>query len=125
MASARVILKQVASFRRMKASRSSKTAPGKTAVFSERTTRTKAIVGRTGKGNTAKSKANKTDDVQYVFPLGNGWVVKGANAATFIAIADSKTEAISIPRTLARTKQTNLIVHGKNGAVEIKESYTV
>ena len=63
--------------------------------------------------------------IQYVLPLGNGWVVKSNRRVSFTAITDSKREAISIARNIARTKKTELIVHGKNGNVEIQESYAV
>ena len=63
--------------------------------------------------------------IQYVLPLGNGWVVKSNHAITFTAITYSKREAISIARNIARTKKTGLIGHGKRGNVEIQESYAV
>ena len=84
------------------------------------------------KANTLSKKqpgfsANQTKIpvTQYVLPLGNGWIVKNSRAAKFIFISDSKKEAITLARGLAQTKHTELVVHGKNGNIEIKESYIV
>jgi Uncharacterized protein conserved in bacteria (DUF2188) len=70
-----------------------------------------------------KNVALKNHVTQYVLPLGNGWVVKNSNVARFTFITDSKREAITIARSLARSKHMELIVHGKNGNIEVKESY--
>jgi hypothetical protein len=61
--------------------------------------------------------------IQYVLPLGNGWVVKTNTSSVFFAITDSKREAINIARNLAKTKHSDLVVHEKNGTISIKESY--
>ncbi len=114
----------------MNQSRSNKkTAARKSTSATQRTVRqapSKMIVSRSERvGLSSLKRSSTTDDIQYVLPLGNGWVVKASKANTFTAITDSKTEAISIARTLARTKHTKLVVHGKNGAIEIRESYIV
>ncbi len=85
----------------------------------------RVIAGGNGRVRAVAKKASEIDDIQYVLPLGNGWVIKASKSATFTAITDSKTEAISIARTIARSKHTQLVVHGRNGAVEMKENYVV
>lgn len=64
-----------------------------------------------------------TGTIQYVLPLGNGWAVKTNIASKFTVITDSKREAISIARAIARNKKTDLVVHGRDGNIEIQESY--
>ena len=76
-----------------------------------------------GKKKTESVSRKVTGNIEYVLPLGNGWVVKSSAAKTFAAITDSKSEAIDIGRTLAQTKNSQLIVHRKNGTVEVRESY--
>jgi hypothetical protein len=110
-------MKQNRSYKKTAARKS--TGTGRTV----RQARSTAIAGRTG--NVTLKRANATDDIQFVLPLGNGWVVKASKAHTFTAITDSKTEAISIARSLARTKHMKMIVHGRNGAIEIRENYVV
>lgn len=70
----------------------------------------------------SSAKINKTI-VQYVLPLGNGWVVKSSDQTVFTAITESKNEAISIARTLAKSKHIPLVVHGRNGEIELKEKF--
>lgn len=65
------------------------------------------------------------NDIQYVLPLGNGWVVKASKATTFTVITDSKAEAIAIARNIARNKHSQMIVHGRSGAIEKTENYAV
>lgn len=88
--------------------------------------RSRGSVDRNSKSRAGLlSEAHAIENVQYVLPLGNGWVVKGSKATSFTAITDSKTEAISIARTLARTKHSEMIVHGRNGIIEMQENYVV
>ena len=111
----------------MKQIRSTKKSATRNAVSSERTAqpRSRVVAGRNGRVRAVAKKANETDDIQYVLPLGNGWVIKASKSSKFIAITDSMAEAISIARTIARTKGTQLVVHGKNGAVQMRENYVV
>jgi len=83
---------------------------------------------KTSRKNSPSAKVVKSSvkkrTIQYVLPLGNGWVVKTDTSAVFFAITDSKREAISIARKLAKTKHSDMIVHEKNGTISIKESYS-
>ena len=79
--------------------------------------------------HTRNKKSKKTTSVisiQYVLPLGgNGWVVKNNKAAKFTVITDSKREAISIARNIAKNKQIELVVHGRDGSIELRENYAI
>jgi hypothetical protein len=61
--------------------------------------------------------------IQYVLPLGNGWVVKSSTASKFTVITESKREASSIARNIAKTKHSQLIIYNKDGSIEREESY--
>jgi len=71
----------------------------------------------------AKKRAVRGIGVQYVLPLGNGWVVKNSLKGRFITITDKKWEAVSIARSIARTKGIELIVHNKDGRIGERISY--
>jgi ribosomal protein L32E len=78
------------------------------------------------KSKVLKKNASKVISIQYVLPLGgNGWVVKNNKAAKFTVITDSKREAISIARNIAKNKQIELVVHGRDGSIEIRENYAI
>jgi hypothetical protein len=91
------------------------------------TTRKKKSASSKKKVSTTSKKRDTLNRrlIQYVLPIGNGWVVKTNNAAKFTVVTDSKKEAIAIARNLAQTKHSDLIVHGKDGNIELKESYAI
>lgn len=73
-----------------------------------------------------KKNTEHVSSIQYVLPLGgNGWVVKNNKAAKFTVITDSKREAISIARNIAKNKQIELVVHGRDGSIELRENYAI
>ena len=84
-----------------------------------------------GKNAHIKNKKSKKGtsgviSIQYVLPLGgNGWVVKNNKAAKFTVITDSKREAITIARNIAKNKQIELVVHGRDGSIELRENYAI
>ncbi len=75
------------------------------------------------KGSRGIRNKSTSSTIQYVLPLGNGWVVKTNKAAKFFLITDSKKEAVDVARKLAMTKKSELIVHGKDGKIQVRESY--
>lgn len=88
---------------------------------------TKKITSSTVKKKSVLSKKRTTTlthrIIHYVLPLGNGWVVKNSAANNFTFITDSKKEAVSMARSIAQVKHSELVVHRKNGSIEVKESY--
>lgn len=87
----------------------------------------KAVIKHATKKKIAskKSSIKKLPAIHYVLPIGNGWVLKNSNARTFLVITDNKRQAISTARSIAKLKHTELIVHGKDGSVLVKENYNV
>lgn len=75
----------------------------------------------TKRAGTKVTSNNESE--QHVVPLGNGWVVKTGNAKTFTIITDSKREAIEIATSIAKTKRSSIVVHGKFGVIEKTESF--
>lgn len=103
-----------------------KSVTAKKVKGSGKSTKASSKKSTTAKKRVASAKSGTADSNKaYVLPLGNGWVVKNSNAKVFLAITDSKTEAISIGRQLAKTQHTELVVHGKQGNIEKRESYII
>ena len=71
--------------------------------------------------NTKNETMNKKS--QHVVPHGNQWAVKGANNEKATKVVDTQREAIKIAREIAINQQTELVVHGKNGQIRVKNSY--
>ena len=69
--------------------------------------------------NARRIAVSTTVAGEYVIPLGGtGWVVKGSTAKKYAAIANSKTEAVKIARSLAKISGRPVIVFGKNGTIQ-------
>jgi hypothetical protein len=83
----------------------------------------KKVTTRKRTASSSRKRTRTMRGIEYVLPLGNGWVVKNNVVGRFTAITDSKKEAISIARGLAQTNRTQLVVHGRDGNIEIRESY--
>lgn len=60
---------------------------------------------------------------QHVVPLGNGWAVKGEGNSKFTAITETKRDATTIARDIAKNNKSELIIHGKDGKIQAKDSY--
>jgi hypothetical protein len=60
---------------------------------------------------------------QHVVPLGNGWAVKGEGNSRFTAITERKREATIIARDIARNNRSEVVIHGKDGKIQDKDSY--
>jgi len=60
---------------------------------------------------------------QHVVPNGDRWAVKGAGNERATKIVDTQKEATKVAREIAINQQSELIIHGKNGAIREKNSY--
>lgn len=70
-----------------------------------------------------KNTKKVSNGVEHVIPLGNGWVVKNSEATKFTVITDNKQEAITIARQIAKSKGSELVIHGKDGSILCRKSY--
>lgn len=60
---------------------------------------------------------------QHVVPLGNGWAVKKEGSKRFTVITETKKDAVTVARQIAKNNKAELIVHGKDGKIQDKDSY--
>ena len=60
---------------------------------------------------------------QHVVPLGTGWAVKGERSQKFTVITSTKREAVSVARNIAKNNNSELVIHGKDGKIQDKDSY--
>lgn len=74
---------------------------------------------------TKKATLTKSGEkrIQYVMPVGNGWVVKSSYKAKFTVLSDNKREAITIARKIAKETRTELIVFARDGRITIQANY--
>ncbi|CAM3824329.1 MULTISPECIES: DUF2188 domain-containing protein [Paenibacillus] len=60
---------------------------------------------------------------QHIVPHKDGWAVKpeGSNKPT--KVTDTKQEAVKIGRHIAKNQGTELVIHGKDGKIQSKDSH--
>lgn len=61
---------------------------------------------------------------QHVTPHPDGgWQVKGAGNEKATVKTSTQKEAIEIARTIAENKNSEVVIHGRNGQIRDKDSY--
>jgi uncharacterized protein YdaT len=60
---------------------------------------------------------------QHVVPCGDDWAVRGAGSARATEIIPKKAEAVSRAREISRNQGTELIVHGRDGKIQSRDSH--
>jgi hypothetical protein len=75
-------------------------------------------------GKRTSKKNDKSDIViQYVVPIGNGWVIQNSKRKKFTFISDSKREAVYMARSIAKRKGQIVEIRTKDRKV-VRENYT-
>jgi uncharacterized protein DUF2188 len=72
--------------------------------------------------NLKKRKKMSKKNV-HVVPKADGWAVKKEGNSRSSAVTDTKSEAESIGRDLAKNERSELVIHGKDGKIQDKDSY--
>jgi hypothetical protein len=65
----------------------------------------------------------KMADNVHIVPEGEKWAVKSDNAKKAYRITDTQKEAIEIGKSVAQNRESELLIHGKNGKIRQKDSY--
>lgn len=61
---------------------------------------------------------------QHVVPGKNGgWNVKGAGAKRATVHTETKQDAINIARNISQNQHSELIIHGRNGRIQNRDSH--
>ena len=60
---------------------------------------------------------------QHVVPNNGNWAVKGEGNSKATSIHETKTEAIKAGIEIAKNQKSELIIHGRNGRIQDKDSY--
>lgn len=60
---------------------------------------------------------------QHVVPHDGGWAVRGAGAQRATEHFDRKVDAVQRGREIAQNQHTELVVHGRNGVIQSKDSH--
>lgn len=60
---------------------------------------------------------------QHVVPHRGGWAVKGVGNQRASSVHRTQRQAIDVAREIARNKQSELVIHRKDGRIRDKDSH--
>lgn len=60
---------------------------------------------------------------QHVVPHKDGWAVKGSGNQKATKVTPTKKDAVDVAKQIAQNQQSELIVHGKDGKIQSKDSF--
>jgi len=60
---------------------------------------------------------------QHVVPYNKGWAVKGEGSKRATKVTSTKREAERIARNIARNQRSELVIHGRDGKIQDKDSF--
>lgn len=60
---------------------------------------------------------------QHVVPAGDDWGVRGEGNDRLTSRHDTKSEAESAAREIARNQHSEVVIHGRDGKIQDRDSY--
>lgn len=60
---------------------------------------------------------------QHVVPHKDGWAIKGEGNQKATSVHTTQQQAIDAARSIAQNKQSELLVHGRNGQIRERDSF--
>lgn len=60
---------------------------------------------------------------QHVVPHEKGWAVRGEGSSRAEVVTETKQEAVEAARKLAQAQRSELVIHGKDGRIQTKDSH--
>lgn len=60
---------------------------------------------------------------QHVVTHPNGWAVRGEGNERVTSVHSTQAEAIDAARGIARSQQSELLIHGRDGQIRDRDSY--
>ena len=60
---------------------------------------------------------------QHVVPHEDGWAVRGEGNQKATSIHSTKREALNVGRNIAANQQAELVIHGRDGKIQDKDSF--
>jgi len=64
-----------------------------------------------------------TSKNQHIVPNNGKWSVKGEGNSKATSTHETKTEAVKAGTEIAKNQKAELVIHGRNGRIQDKDSY--
>jgi uncharacterized protein YdaT len=75
--------------------------------------------------NHSSSRPELMEKGEHVYPHENGWAVQAEEAKQPSEVFENKQEAIKRAKEIAENKQTHLVIHKSDGAIQERQSYDI
>lgn len=60
---------------------------------------------------------------QHVVPVGSDWGIRGEGNSRLTSVFENKTDALQAGREIAINQQSELVIHGRDGRIQDKDSF--
>lgn len=60
---------------------------------------------------------------QHVVPVSGNWGIRGEDNDRLTKVTQTKAQAVDIARDIAKNQKSELIIHGRDGKIQDKDSY--
>lgn len=60
---------------------------------------------------------------QHVVPVGSDWGIRGEGNSRLTSVYENKTDALQAGREIAINQQSELVIHGRDGKIQDKDSF--
>jgi hypothetical protein len=60
---------------------------------------------------------------QHVVPHNGEWGIRGEGNSRLTTITPTKEKAVDLAREIARNQQSELVIHGRDGKIQDKDSF--
>ncbi len=60
---------------------------------------------------------------QHVVPVGSDWGIRGEGNSRLTSVFENKQDALKVGRKIAINQQAELVIHGRDGRIQDKDSF--
>ena len=83
----------------------------------------RTIKGTSQAGKFARSEIRSVVKAVYVVPSDSEWKVEKTGQERVTKLFETRQQAVAYAKELSRNKRVNLVIHSKNGRIEMRDSY--
>jgi hypothetical protein len=69
-------------------------------------------------------KGNRKTHIQHVVPHDDGWAIRGEGNERYTEIFDTQERAIREAKRIAKNYRSGVVIHGQNGRIRDRVSYS-
>jgi phosphatidylserine decarboxylase len=83
----------------------------------------RTIKGSSQTGRIARRQIRSVVNAVHVVPSPTGWKVKKTGQEAVTEVFETRRQAVDYARALSQNKRVNLVIHSRNGRIEMKDKF--